>query len=299
MGDDRPVFASDELLDLELAVADDPERDRLDAPGRARAGQLSPQDRGEGEADQVVERAAGPVGVDQRIVDLARMAHRLLDRVLGDGVEHHAVDSLVLQKLLVLENLVHVPGDRLALAIRVGRQDDPVRVLDRAADLAQPFGRLRANLPAHGEIVVRIDRAVLLDEVAHMAERGVNAVVLAQILVDGLRLGGQLDDHDFHSLVLRRRAPEPRRGFYSAAGYGEAEAACQIGAAAWNGGAGRAIRSETIIRRRSIGRKKPCRLRGRWRAAGRFRPEAAAVVPPASERFYRMDWRTVERDRKA
>src|SRR5208337_4732402 len=53
MGDDRPVFARDELFDLELAVADDPERDRLDAPGRARAGQLSPQDRREREADQI------------------------------------------------------------------------------------------------------------------------------------------------------------------------------------------------------------------------------------------------------
>ena len=123
-----------------------------------------------------------------------------------------------------------MPGDRLALAIRVGRQNDPVRVLDRPADVAEPLGGLGVDLPAHGEIVVRIDRAVLGGEVAHMAEGGVDAVVLAQILVDGLGLGGRLDDHDFHSSSFDG-APvrgEPRNN--SGAGYGDAQAACQIGA---------------------------------------------------------------------
>ena len=206
MGDDRPVFARDEFLDLELAVADDAQRHRLHAARRARARQLAPQHRRQGEADEIVERAARPIGVDQRLVDLARMAHRLQHRVLGDRVEHDPVDPLVLQELLVLEDLVDVPGDRLALAVRVGRQDDPVGVLDRSADLAQPLGGLGVDLPAHGEIVVGIDRAVLGREVAHVAERGINVVVLAQILVDGLRLGRRFDDHDFHSSVLRRPA---------------------------------------------------------------------------------------------
>ena len=173
MGDDRPVFARHEPLDLDLAVADDAQRDRLDTPRRARARELSPQHRREGEADEIVERAARPIGVDQRLVDLARMAHGFLDRVLGDGVEHHAVDALVLQEFLAREDLVDVPGDRLALAIRVGRQDDPLGALDRDADVAEAFGRLGVDLPAHGEVVVRIDRAVLGREVAHMAEGGV------------------------------------------------------------------------------------------------------------------------------
>ena len=189
----------DEPLDLKLAVADDAQRHRLHAARRARARQLAPQHRREGEADEIIERAARPVGVDQRLVDLARMAHRLLDRVLGHRVEHHPVDPLVLEQLLALEDFMDVPGDRLALAVRVGRQDHPVGVLDRAADVAEALGGLGVDLPAHGEIVVRIDRAVLGRQIAHMAERGVDAVVLAQILVDGLRLGGQLDDHDFHS----------------------------------------------------------------------------------------------------
>ena len=202
MGDDRPIFARNEPLDLELAVADDAQRHRLHPPGRSRARELAPQHRREGEADQVVERPARPVGVDQRLVDFARMAHRLLDRVLGYSVEHHPIDALVLEQLLALEDFVHVPGDRLALAVRVGRENHSVGVLDRVADVAQPLGRLGVDLPAHGEIVVGIDRAVLGRQVPHMAERGVNAVVLAQIFVDGLGLGRRLDDHDFHSGII-------------------------------------------------------------------------------------------------
>jgi hypothetical protein len=126
------------------------------------------------------------------------MAHRLLDRVLGHRVEHHPIDALILEQLLALEDLMHVPRDRFSLAVRVGREDHSVRILDRAADVAEPLGGLGVDLPAHGEIVVGIDRAVLGRQIPHMAERGVDAIVLAQIFVDGLGLRRRLDDHDFH-----------------------------------------------------------------------------------------------------
>ena len=70
LGDDRPIFLRLELLDFELAVADEAKRYRLHAAGRAGARQLPPQHRGEGEADEIIERAAGEIGVDQRPVDL-------------------------------------------------------------------------------------------------------------------------------------------------------------------------------------------------------------------------------------
>ena len=189
----------------------DPKGDRLHATGRARAGELPPQDRGQGEADQIVERAARPIGVDKGLVDLARIAHRLLDRVLGHRVEHDAVDALVLEQLLALKNLMDVPGDGLAFAVRVGREDHAVGVLHCSANVAQPLGGLGVDLPAHREIVVRVDRAVFGREIPHMAERGVDLVVLAQIFVDGLRLGRRLDDHDFHSgNFLQRPATRSR-----------------------------------------------------------------------------------------
>jgi len=64
IGVDRPVFAGLERLDLGLALADQAQRDRLHPPRRARAGQLAPQHRRQGEADQVVERPARQVGLD-------------------------------------------------------------------------------------------------------------------------------------------------------------------------------------------------------------------------------------------
>ena len=133
LGDDRPVFLGDEFLDLELAVADKTKCDRLHATGRARARQLAPEHRRERKADEVIEGAAGEIGIDQCAVDLARMLHRLGHRLLGDGVEHHALDLLVLERLLLLQHLEHVPRDRFAFAIRVGGEDQLVGTLEGAA----------------------------------------------------------------------------------------------------------------------------------------------------------------------
>ena len=79
IGVDRPVLAALEDLDLGFALTDQAQRDRLYASGRTAAGQLAPQHRREGESHQVVEGAAGEIGVDQRLVEVARM---------GDCVEH-------------------------------------------------------------------------------------------------------------------------------------------------------------------------------------------------------------------
>jgi hypothetical protein len=72
-----------------------------------------------------------------------------------------------------------VPGDRLAFAIRVGRQNHPVGVFDRGGDLGKALGRLAVDLPQHREIIVGIDRSVLGREIANVAERGVDVIVLA------------------------------------------------------------------------------------------------------------------------
>ena len=161
MRDQRPIFAADEFFDLQLAFADEAQRDRLHAPGRARAGQLAPQDRRQREADEIVERAAGQIGVDERLVDLAGMRHRLPDRVLGDGVEHHALDGLVLERALLVQYVEQMPGNGLALAIRIGRENDLVGFFDEFGDGGDALGALGVHLPDHREIVFRIDRAVL------------------------------------------------------------------------------------------------------------------------------------------
>ena len=59
------------------------------------------------------------------------LATASLDRVLGDLVEHHPLD-----RDLGLEHLEQVPGDRLALAVLVGREVELVGVLEQLLELA-------------------------------------------------------------------------------------------------------------------------------------------------------------------
>ena len=186
----RPVFAGDELLDFELAVGHEPQRHRLHPAGRARARQLAPQHRREREAHEIVERAAGQISVDQRAVDLARVLHGSPTACLVMALNTTRSIGLRLQRLLFLEHLEHVPGDRLALAVRVGGQDQAVGAFDGAGDVVQPLLGLVVDLPEHLEIVLRIDRAILGRQVADMAERSQNLVAGARYLLIVLALAG-------------------------------------------------------------------------------------------------------------
>jgi hypothetical protein len=149
-------------------------------------------------AEQIVERAAGQIGLDQLHVDVARIGHRFQHRRLGDGVERHALDGHAFDRLLLLKDLQNVPADRFPFAVGVGGQDQAVGPLHRVDDVGDALGRLGVDLPAHREIVVGLHRAVFRRQVADMAVRGENRVVGPEILVDGLGLGRALDDDDVH-----------------------------------------------------------------------------------------------------
>ena len=168
-GFDRPVFVRPEGLDLGLAIADEPQGNRLHAACRAGTGQLAPEHGRQREADEIIERAARQIGGNQRLIDLARLFHRRKNRLLGDGVEGDALDlDVFLQRLFVVQDLQDVPGNGFTLAIGVGRQDQLVGFFDRFGDFPHDFLGLAVNVPMHGEIVVGLHRAVLRRQVAHM-----------------------------------------------------------------------------------------------------------------------------------
>jgi len=194
VGLDRPVLARLERLDLLLALDDHAQRRALHAAGGQAALHLAPQHRGEVEADQVIQRAPRLLGVDQVVGDGARLRHRFLDRARGDLGEDHALHRLVLQQPAFLQDLGDVPADRLALAVRVGRQEDVVGALGGLGDGLDVLFVLLDQVVAHGETVVRIDRAFLRDQVAHVPIRGQDGEVLAEVFVDRLGLGGRFDD---------------------------------------------------------------------------------------------------------
>ena len=118
------------------------------------------------------------------------MPHRLRDRLLGNRIEDHALDLLTFERVLLLQHLQHMPGDRLALAIGVGGENEFVGALHGPGDVGEALAGLRVNLPDHVEIGIRIDRSVLRRQVAHVTERGQDLVVWPQIFIDRLRLRG-------------------------------------------------------------------------------------------------------------
>ena len=121
------------------------------------------------------------------------------DRRFGHGVEHHALDRHLAQHMLLLEHFQDVPGDGLAFAVGVGGQDQLVGALHGAGDVLDLGLGAGIDVPGHGEIVVRLHRAVLGGQVADMAEAGQHLIAAAQILIDGLGLGGGFDDEDVHA----------------------------------------------------------------------------------------------------
>ncbi|CAH0312433.1 hypothetical protein ROS9278_04991 [Roseomonas sp. CECT 9278] len=185
----RPVFARLEGLDLGLALAQQPQCHRLHAPRRPRPRQLAPQQRRQRIAHQVIQRPAREIRVDQRDIEVARMLHRILHGALGDLVEGDALDILALQRAALPQHVLHVPGNRLAFAIGVGGEPQPLGPLQRGRDLGDL--RLAAPIlaPDHREILVGQDGAVLFLQVANVPKGGKHGEVTPEILLDRLGLG--------------------------------------------------------------------------------------------------------------
>src|SRR3546814_4096126 len=110
--------------------------------------------------------------IHQIHVDVARMRHGVEHGGLGDLVEHHPPDRLVLDQLALVQRLQHMPGNRLALAVGVGGEDQGVGILEGPGDVGDGFRSAPGHLVMHLEILVRLDRTVLGRQVADMAERG-------------------------------------------------------------------------------------------------------------------------------
>src|SRR4029077_3268127 len=110
------------------------------------------------------------------------------------------------------ELLGDVPGDRLALAIRVRREVDVLLVLRRLLDLVENLRFALDHVVLGGEILLDVDPELRLRQVHHVADRGLHLVVAAQVLAERLRLGGRLDDDE----VLCHAGPRRGRAAHAA-----------------------------------------------------------------------------------
>ena len=172
-----------------FALDDEAERDGLDPAGGKTGLDAAPEQRADLVAHQPVEDAAGLLGVDLLLVDIARRLHGLLDRVLGDLVKEDPVGWH-----RHVELVGHVPGDGLAFTVRVGGQVDRGGPLGRLLELGKGF-RLSFNCDVLGrEAVFHVHPQLAGGQVAKVAHGGAYVVAAPQVLPDGPGLGGRLDD---------------------------------------------------------------------------------------------------------
>ena len=109
----------------------------------------------------MIQRPASLLCVDEIHRDLARVRHRLAHGALGDLVKDDAMHGLAVEHVARLQLVRDVPGNRLALAVRVRCKDERVRLLHRARQGADAFLLVFDDRVVHLEVTVRLDRAGL------------------------------------------------------------------------------------------------------------------------------------------
>ena len=147
---------------------------------------------------------------------------RGLDRVLGDLVEHHALD-----RDLRLQHLEQVPRDGLALAVLIGGEQEFVRVLQRALEFGDRLRLAVADDVVGIEVVVDVDRVLavrrlvrrgdvlLVGQVTDVPDRAEHLEAVAEIALNGPHLRRGLDDDKLlalrHGCVLSSEAHHTHR----------------------------------------------------------------------------------------
>ena len=94
-----------------------------------------------------------------------------------------------------VQDLGQVPGDRLALPVRVRGEDDVARVLlDRRAKIGDRLLAVVDHLVVGFETLLHVHPELLFGKVADVSHRGKNVETVTQEPLQGPRLGGALDD---------------------------------------------------------------------------------------------------------
>ena len=186
---DGPVLLGLERADIAFPLDDQPERHGLD-PTRRQAGLDGvPQNRTGLVAYQPIENAAGLLGIDLSIVDLAWLAQRVLDGGLGDLVKENAVGGSH-----GVELVGDVPGDGFAFTVRVGGQVNGGGALGRLLQIGERLGLALDRHVLRLEPALHVHSQLAGGQIAHVPDGGPDVVPGPEVLPDGLGLGGRLDD---------------------------------------------------------------------------------------------------------
>ncbi len=204
-GFEVPVDRRAERAAFFLALDDQPNGHALHAPGAQTRLHLLPQHGRQRVAVQAVEDAPALLRANEVLVHVARVCERLLHGFFGDFVEDDAAD-----RNLRLQHLREVPTDRLALAVRVRRQQQLRRFLDGDFQVRHLFLLVAGNDVVGREVLIDIDAEpspVLLlyflgdfggrlRQITNMPEARLDPVLVAEEAAERLRLRGRLDDDE-------------------------------------------------------------------------------------------------------
>ena len=190
IGGDCPVFPGLEGLDFSFALDDQPQGRRLNPAGRSSSANLLPQQRADLVSDQAVEDPPGLLGIHQSGIDLAGTIEGLSDGFLSDFVEENPKEFAI----VVGQRFRQVPADGFSFAVGIGGDVDGIdsagRRLEGPDYLLLAWNQFIGRL----ESVVQIHSQLFLGKIPYVAHGGLDAEVLAEVAVDGPRLGGGLDN---------------------------------------------------------------------------------------------------------
>ncbi len=197
---DGPVLLRLERADFPLPLDDQPKRDGLDPSGRETGLDAVPENGTGLVTHQTIENAAGLLRIHLAIVDLTRIPERLLNGLLGDLVEQDAVSTNGSGQALP-DLFRHMPGDGLSLAVRVGGQVNSRRGLGRLLQLGQSLCLAFDGDVLGLESVLHVNAELPGWQISQVPDGGLYVIARAEVLTDGLGLGGRLDDNERRTAV--------------------------------------------------------------------------------------------------
>ena len=176
--------------DLFLTVHDEPERDGLHAAGGQAPAHLAPQDRGQFEADETVQHAAGLLGVHQVVIDVAGIQDGVVDGIPGNLVEDDAAGAAAVQA----ERLDQVPGNGLPFPVLIGSEPDDAGLRGGLLEFGHHLALVGGNDVFGFEPRSHVHAEAFFLQVPDMSETRFNRISFPQIILDGVRLGRRLDN---------------------------------------------------------------------------------------------------------
>ena len=131
------------------------------------------------------------MGVHKVLVDGARILDGVLDRPARDFIEGRPA------ALLPRSNqLGDVPGNGLAFAVGVGRQEYPLGLFGGLAELLDNFLAPGENLVFGQKSTFDFDAQALFREVANMAFARFDLKIFPEILLNGFGFGRRFNDDE-------------------------------------------------------------------------------------------------------